>query len=109
MGTGVNVAIEDTGCGIDPSIRDRIFEPFFTTKPPGEGTGLGLSICRSVVTSLGGELLVESHSGGGSTFRLQLPAASESPSATAANEARPPLRSGGQKEQDPLPPRRRDA
>ena len=39
----VEVAIQDTGPGIDPEVAARIFEPFFTTKAKGEGTGLGLS------------------------------------------------------------------
>ena len=38
---GVRIEIADTGCGIDPAIRERIFDPFFTTKPIGQGTGPG--------------------------------------------------------------------
>jgi PAS domain S-box-containing protein len=80
-GGDVLVSIEDTGSGIDPAIIDQIFEPFFTTKPAGKGTGLGLSICRSVVTSLGGELRVESRVGAGTTFHVELPSASGRPAA----------------------------
>jgi signal transduction histidine kinase len=53
----------------------RIFEPFFTTKPPGVGTGLGLSISKTIVTSMRGELTVESVVGRGSTFVVMLPTA----------------------------------
>ena len=45
----VQITVEDTGSGIDPSLVDRIFEAFFTTK--ALGMGMGLSICRSIVES----------------------------------------------------------
>jgi signal transduction histidine kinase/ActR/RegA family two-component response regulator len=67
--------ISDTGCGIAHEVRDRLFTPFFTTKPPGVGTGLGLSICRSIVSSYGGRIDVESEPGQGTTFRVSLPPA----------------------------------
>ncbi|MBN1205469.1 MAG: PAS domain-containing protein [Myxococcaceae bacterium] len=69
----VVVEIEDTGAGIPPEVRERIFDPFFSTKPSGIGTGLGLSICHGIVTSLGGEISVESTVGQGSCFRIRLP------------------------------------
>jgi len=71
----VEVEISDTGIGIAPELIDKVFDPFVTTKPRGAGTGLGLYICRSVVTSLGGELTVTSAPGRGTTFRVSLPAA----------------------------------
>jgi PAS domain S-box-containing protein len=67
------VEISDTGRGIPDELRARVFDPFFTTKPVGEGTGLGLSICLGIVRSLGGEILLESEVGRGSTFRVALP------------------------------------
>jgi PAS domain S-box-containing protein len=68
------IEVADSGCGIPEAIRGRIFDPFFTTKPLGEGTGLGLAICHGIVTSLGGEITVESRTGRGTTFRVRLPA-----------------------------------
>jgi signal transduction histidine kinase/response regulator of citrate/malate metabolism len=69
------VEVKDTGAGIPEAIRARIFDPFFTTKPVGEGTGLGLSICHGIVTAHGGEIILESVVGKGTTFRIVLPPA----------------------------------
>ncbi len=69
------IEISDTGVGIPADRLERIFEPFFTTKPAGTGTGLGLSICRTIATSLGGEIAVASEPGRGTTFTVALPPA----------------------------------
>ena len=74
----VVVEVQDTGSGIPRDALGRIFDPFFTTKPVGVGTGLGLAICHGIVTSLGGEISVESEPGRGTTMRVVLPAAEES-------------------------------
>jgi CheY-like chemotaxis protein len=63
--------------GIPPALRERIFDPFFTTKPVGMGSGLGLSVCHAIVKAAGGDILVESEPGKGTTFRVVLPAARE--------------------------------
>jgi len=68
---GVDVAIEDTGCGMDAETRARVFDLFFTTKP--NGTGLGMGIARSVVDRHGGRLDIESEPGEGTRVRLRLP------------------------------------
>jgi signal transduction histidine kinase len=62
----------DRGPGVPEADRERIFEPFFTTK---SSTGLGLSISHSIVRQHQGELSVGPREGGGSVFRLTLPAA----------------------------------
>jgi signal transduction histidine kinase/putative methionine-R-sulfoxide reductase with GAF domain/ActR/RegA family two-component response regulator len=74
----VEIAVADTGSGIAETIRDRIFEPFVTTKgalggSAVAGTGLGLSVSYGIVQAHDGRLLVESASGKGSTFTIQLP------------------------------------
>jgi PAS domain S-box-containing protein len=73
--TSVVIQVEDNGCGIEPSIRDKIFDPFFTTKPPGQGTGLGLSISYQIVQDHGGTIQVESTPGQGTCFTVRLPLA----------------------------------
>ncbi len=67
------VEISDTGCGIDPEIMSRIFDPFFTTKGTGEGTGLGLSVSYGIIKDHGGDIVVDSEPGVGTTFRVLLP------------------------------------
>jgi signal transduction histidine kinase len=64
----------DRGPGISPGDRQRIFEPFFSTK---DSTGLGLSICHTIARQHDGELDVRPREGGGSVFRLRLPACGE--------------------------------
>jgi PAS domain S-box-containing protein len=77
VGNGGQVVVEvhDTGDGMSPEVIERLFTPFFTTKPVGFGTGLGLSICHRIVSSLNGEITVESKPGTGTVFRVSLPAA----------------------------------
>jgi len=75
-GDHVLIEICDDGPGIPEELRMRIFDPFFTTKEPGKGTGLGLSISYDIVVSKhGGRLRVDSPTGGGSRFTIELPIA----------------------------------
>jgi signal transduction histidine kinase/CheY-like chemotaxis protein len=70
----VRVEIADNGVGMAPDVVAHIFTPFFTTKPIGVGTGLGLAICHQLVTSIGGEIIVATEVGKGTTFKVLLPA-----------------------------------
>ena len=70
---GVELVIEDTGCGIPRDSLDKLFEPFFTTKPVGKGIGIGLSTCYAIVKSHRGEIRVTSALGKGSAFHVSLP------------------------------------
>ena len=73
----IAVSVIDTGCGIRPDALPMIFDPFFTTKEEGKGTGLGLSVSRAIVETVGGEIVVDSDEGKGSTFTVILPEAGE--------------------------------
>jgi len=78
-GTGLVVAVSDTGCGIAPDMLTHVLDPFVQVQDPRHaadragGTGLGLSICRRLVALMGGDLVVESSLGVGSTFRVIIP------------------------------------
>lgn len=63
--------IVDDGCGMSAQVKERLFEPFFTTRK--EGTGLGLAIVRNLITGYGGEILLASELGAGTTFTVRLP------------------------------------
>jgi C4-dicarboxylate-specific signal transduction histidine kinase len=79
-----SVSFADTGPGIPVGLERRIFDPFFTTKEVGAGTGLGLSITYAIIKEHGGTIFVESPSGEGARFRIELPLASEEPSGESA-------------------------
>ncbi len=72
-GNGVDLFVEDSGCGIPFEVKDKLFEPFFTTKPVGKGIGVGLSTCYTIVKHHGGEISVTSDEGKGATFRVTIP------------------------------------
>jgi signal transduction histidine kinase len=75
----VTIGVSDTGCGIAPHDLPRIFDRLYQAASHAEtftrGLGLGLSIAHDIVALHGGELLVESEVGRGSTFKVQLPVA----------------------------------
>ncbi len=77
-GDYVRVSVRDSGTGMSPEVLARAFEPFFTTKPPGAGSGLGLSQVFGTARQSGGEVVIESVVGQGTTVMVDLPRAKES-------------------------------
>lgn len=72
LGKGVEIKVGDHGRGIPASIRDTLFEPFIS-QGKENGTGLGLTVVQKIVQDHGGEVIVESSSASGTTFRINLP------------------------------------
>jgi len=71
----VQFVVRDDGPGIAPEVRRHLFDPFFSGREAGRGLGFGLSKCWRIVTDHGGQIVVQSPTGGGATFALELPAA----------------------------------
>ncbi len=68
----VEMRIADTGIGMSEEVRKRVFDPFFTTKGV-TNTGLGMSVSYGIIKRHGGEILIESEPGKGTTFIIHLP------------------------------------
>lgn len=73
----VHLEVSDTGAGLTPEECERLFTPYYTTKQ--HGTGLGLAIVQSVVSDHGGRISVESETGVGTSFHIELPVAPSRP------------------------------
>jgi two-component system NtrC family sensor kinase len=67
----IRIRVADHGCGIAPEFRKRIFDPFFSLR--NGGTGLGLFLSLTFVRRWGGDILLESEPGRGSTFEVVFP------------------------------------
>jgi PAS domain S-box-containing protein len=77
-GPYVRVSVADTGSGMSPEVAARAFDPFFTTKEVGKGTGLGLSQVYGFIAQSGGDVLIHSEPGQGTTVSIYLPVATDS-------------------------------
>ena len=85
----LDVAVKDTGVGISPEAKTHLFERFYRADPSrgGDGlhAGLGLAIAKGYIDLMGGDLVVDSVEGEGSTFHIRLPA-HRTPQASSAGE-----------------------
>ncbi|MBI3555863.1 MAG: GHKL domain-containing protein [Deltaproteobacteria bacterium] len=72
QGANIELAILDSGKGINPDVSDRIFDTFFTTKAPGAGTGLGLSISLGIIEGHNGTIWLDKDCAN-TRFVLRLP------------------------------------
>jgi len=75
-----SLRVQDSGPGIEPSLRTAVFEPFFQGESAGhrqytQGAGLGLSLVREMLHALGGSIELSSDLGVGSTFQISVPRA----------------------------------
>jgi len=79
VGERVKVSVEDTGRGIPPEALPKMFQKFYRVPESADGatqgTGLGLAIAKKIVEVHGGEMVVESTVGLGTTFSFTLPLA----------------------------------
>lgn len=78
----VEISIRDDGTGMTPDVVNRALEPFFTTKEVGKGSGLGLSQVHGFVSQSGGQVMIESTPGSGTTVSMTL-SARQAPATTA--------------------------
>jgi signal transduction histidine kinase len=85
----VQIAVADSGIGLDAATVGRIFDPFFTTKT--HGTGLGLSICRTIVHGHGGQLWATPRIPRGSIFQFTLPSSQPTRSRARSGDLASPL------------------
>lgn len=86
-GDWVELAIGDSGGGIDPEVLTKIFNPFYSTKGVGEGTGMGLSTVHGIMHSHKGHICVETEQGKGTVFRLLFPPVIETKKETTSRSS----------------------
>ena len=71
--SSVKFVIKDNGIGIYESQKEKIFDFFYRGNERSDGSGIGLYIVKEAVDRLGGEIVIESEHGKGSTFTINIP------------------------------------
>jgi signal transduction histidine kinase/CheY-like chemotaxis protein len=96
-GSYVEIAVTDSGTGMDGEAAAHAFEPFYTTKEPGAGTGLGLSMVYGFARQSGGDVALDTELERGTTVRIYLPALESDSSLATPGQTRAPAldHSGG--------------
>ena len=85
----VVIEFSDSGSGMQEP--DRVFDPFYTTRPVGQGPGLGLSVCYGILQEHNGTITGQNRPEGGAIFRIELPAATDYPHASAISQMNKPF------------------
>ncbi|MFW6152521.1 MAG: two-component system sensor histidine kinase NtrB, partial [Verrucomicrobiota bacterium] len=67
------IAVSDTGCGMSEDVLAHAFDPFFTTKTDDRSAGLGLSTADRIISQHGGQIIIDSQPGRGTTVKIYLP------------------------------------
>jgi len=93
-GEYVCLSLADTGEGMDKDTLSRAIDPFYTTKEAGKGTGLGLAMVHGLAELSGGQLILTSQKGQGTTAELWLPQAKKT---EAASQAEAPVQAPANK------------
>ena len=86
-GRHVALSVRDDGCGMTPEILAHVFEPFFTTKPVGKGTGLGLATVYGIVGQSGGNIVIDTAPGRGTTVTVYLQSVDEKVTAVSGMDS----------------------
>lgn len=84
-GVYVEIAVCDTGCGIEPAMQVHLFEPFYSRGRVRTGRGLGLASLYGIVRQIGGFVEVSSTQGAGSLFEICLPQSDQTQAVYRAN------------------------
>jgi PAS domain S-box-containing protein len=91
-GAYARLSVQDTGVGMDRTVRERAFEPFFTTRSQGVGSGLGLAVVYGIMKEHEGAVDLENEPGRGTTVRCLFPALTAGADTSGAGPQREPRR-----------------